>query len=103
MTSADNPFISKGTIYPTGDYYIFQAGAGDLETDLYEKYNIQLLCMAVQGKLYFRLSAHVYTSMEDFDKLEKAVFDLKANPLGRERVKSYDIPIMHWDLSPLNF
>ena len=75
-------------------------GASDFETDIEKLYNIRISCMLVQGKLYVRLSCNIYNILEDFLKLEKAVNELRNMPKEEKRQRGYDIPIMHWDLSP---
>ena len=76
-------------------------GAGDLESDLYEMYNIQTMCILIQGKLYIRLSAHVYNTPRDFARLRDAILELTKETKKYRDKKGYRLPTMHWDLSPL--
>ena len=80
---------------------LLQTGGGDLDFDLYKRFNIQVLCMLMFGELYIRVSAHVYNSMDDFRKLRDAVLTLMEEVSVEKESKGYELPIMHWDLSPL--
>ena len=57
--------------------------------------------MLMFGELYIRVSVYVYNKMADFEKLRDAILELKDEPKKEKASKGYELPIMHWDLSPL--
>ena len=79
-----------------------QAGCGDLETDLFEKFNIQTSIFLVRGRPYIRLSTAVYNDMTDYVKLGEAVTQLTTDTRKAVKLnKGYQLPLMHWDLTPI--
>ncbi|KAK3591460.1 hypothetical protein CHS0354_033460 [Potamilus streckersoni] len=48
-----------------------------LMKDLYELYGIQTMTVCIQGELYIRISAQVYNCMQDYEKLCRAVLELR--------------------------
>nr|XP_022333506.1 probable L-cysteine desulfhydrase, chloroplastic [Crassostrea virginica] len=57
------------------DYY----AAEQIQNTLYHKFNIEVPVKAIQGKLFVRISAHLYNSIDEYSKLAKAVLDLLPN------------------------
>ena len=57
--------------------------------------------MLVEGELYIRVSVNVYNDMTDFYRLRDAMLDILQKPEVKSRDFGYQLPIMHWDLSPL--
>ena len=57
--------------------------------------------MLTFGELYIRVSAYIYNTMDDFVKLRDAILELVNEPKKDKPSKGYELPIMHWDLSPL--
>lgn len=55
------------------------SAAEQIQNKLYHEYNIEVPIKALQGKLYVRISAHLYNSFEEYVKLAKSV--LKIAPL----------------------
>ncbi|ELT95331.1 hypothetical protein CAPTEDRAFT_211578 [Capitella teleta] len=76
-------------------------GASYIEAYLYLEHRIRILCMFVEGDLFLRLSASVYTDESDFEALNQAVLTMMQLSEVPEYDPGYDLPIMHWDLRPL--
>ena len=72
-----------------------------MESELYDKYKVRVLCMLVERELYIRISAYVYNDPDDIKALEEAMLSIMKLPSVPTRERGYNLPIMHWDLSPL--
>lgn len=46
---------------------------------IYLNYILQVPIKAIQGKIFVRISAHLYNSIDEYSKLAKAVLDLIPN------------------------
>ena len=78
-----------------------QIGASYIEKYLNEEHKVRLICMLVEGELYLRISASVYTDDSDFDTLNHAVLKMMELDQVPQHNPGYDIPIVHWNLQPL--
>ena len=62
-----------------------QAVFGDMNPmmiTLYERFHVSCAVLIVRGKVWVRLSAFVYNTMADYDKLRDAVLVLKMESLA---------------------
>jgi hypothetical protein len=70
-----------GLPYPATD-----EGRAWFETDLKDKHNIVVNpAFAHEGKIWLRIAAQIYNSIEDYENLGKAVLALRSNRAGHDR------------------
>lgn len=50
--------------------------AETIQNHLYHKYNIEVPIKALQGRLYVRISVHIYNELSEYEKLASAVLEL---------------------------
>jgi len=61
--------------------------AVELQDALYHIYKIEVPVKHLQNRLYVRISAHIYNTMEDFEKLGKALLELRPRLSAEEDAK----------------
>lgn len=83
QVSTPDALTASMTLVPAPDGLSYPAtddGRARFETDLKDKHNIVAYAsFAHRGRIWFRITAQIYNSIEDYEKLGRAVLALRSN------------------------